>query len=227
VHSAALAPAFARRKVYIVGEAERMVVREGAEEAAGAFLKLLEEPSARTNIIVTTSEPGALIPTIRSRLVAVRVPPLGAADVDAVLAEPAMQQAVVEAGGPTNLAEQRRIAAGAPGSLLAGAEWAEALARAGSILDAATGGDRREQMKTALLQGSNKARGAFSTALDALTSLLHDRVRSATERGQERSAAALARALDDVELAKERAAGNVSPQLITSELIRQLEESFR
>lgn len=223
VHSASLAPALAHRKVYILGEAERMVVREDAEEAAGAFLKLLEEPSARTNIILTTSEPGALIPTIRSRLVAVRVPPLGAADVDAVLAEPAMRQAVADAGGPTSLAEQRRIAAGAPGSLLAGAEWADALARAGRMLDAAGGGDRGEQMKTALLQGSSKARGAFTTALDALTSLLHERVREATERGQDRTAASAARALDEVELAKERAAGNVSPQLITSELVRQLE----
>jgi DNA polymerase-3 subunit delta' len=223
VHSASLAPAFAHRKIYILGEAERMVVREDAEEAAGAFLKLLEEPSPRTNIILTTSEPGALIPTIRSRLVAVRVAPLGAAEVDAVLTEPGMQQAVVDAGGPANLAEQRQIAAGAPGSLLAGAEWVEALARAGRMLDAASGGDRREQMKTALLQGSSKARGAFTTALDALTSLLHQRVRTATERGQDQLAAAAARALDDVELAKERAAGNVSPQLITSELMRQLE----
>ena len=226
VRSASLAPALAHRKVYILGEAERMVVREDAEEAAGAFLKLLEEPPARTHIILTTSEPGALIPTIRSRLVAVRVPPLGAADVDAVLAEPAMQDAIVDAGGPGNVAEQRRLANGAPGSLLAGAEWAEALARAGRILDAAGNGDRREQAKTALLQGSTKARGAYTTTLDALTSLLHDHVRAAVERGNERSAAATARALDKVELAKERAAGNVNPQLVTSELIRQLAEAF-
>lgn len=222
VHSASLAPALANRKTYILGEAERMVVREDAEEAAGAFLKLLEEPPPRTHIILTTSEPGALIPTIRSRLVAVRVPTLGASDVDAVLSEPAMNDALKEAGAPASLPEQRRLAAGAPGSLLAGAEWAEALERAGRILDAASGGDRREQMKTALLQGSSKARGAFSTALDALTSLLHERVRSAAERGSHDSASAAACALDQVELAKERAAGNVSPQLIVSELIRRL-----
>jgi DNA polymerase-3 subunit delta' len=137
-----------------------------------------------------------------------------------------MRDAIAEAGGPANIAEQRRLAAGAPGSLLAGAEWAEALARAGRILDAASNGDRREQTKTALLQGSNKARGAYTTTLDALTSLLHDRVRAAIERGNERSAAAAARALDDVERAKERAAGNVNPQLVTSELIRQLEGAF-
>ena len=223
VHSAAMAPALAARKIYILGEAERMVVREDAEEAAGAFLKLLEEPPARANLILTTSEPGALIPTIRSRLVAVRVPALGAAEVDAVLAEPAMREAIVAAGGPANPTEQRRLAAGAPGALLGGAEWGEALARARRMLDAASNHDRKEQMKTALMQGSSKARGAFSTALDALTTLLHERVRAAADRGHAGGATAAARALDEVELAKLRASGNVNPQLITSELLRKLE----
>lgn len=224
VLSAAMAPALAARKIYILGEAERMVLREGAEDAAGAFLKLLEEPPHSANIILTSSEPGALIPTIRSRLVAVRVPAMGSADVDAVLAEPAMQAAIGAAGGPRTLAEQRRVANGAPGSLVAGAEWADALARARRILDAASNRDRREQSRTALMQGSSKARGAFSTSLDALTTLLHERVRVAAELGNDSTANASARALDCVEAAKERATGNVNPQLITSELMRQLEQ---
>ncbi len=223
VQSAALAPALGSRKVYIVGDAERMVLREGAEESAGAFLKLLEEPPARANIILTSSEPGALIPTIRSRLVAVRVTPLGAADVDAVLAEPAMREAIAAAGGPSSAAEQRRLAAGAPGALLSGTEWADALARARRILDTASSANRKEQMKTVLVQGSNRARGAFSTSLDALTTLLHEGVRASVDRGNARDAAAAARALDVVERAKERAAGNVNPQLVTAELIRRLE----
>lgn len=222
VHSAAMAPALAARKVYVLGEAERMVLRDGAEEAAGAFLKLLEEPPARATIILTSSEPGALIPTIRSRLVAVRVPAMGAADVEAVLAEPAMREAVAAAGVPTALAAQVRLAAGAPGALLGRAEWGDALARARRMLDAATSRDRREQVRTALMQGSNRARGAFSTSLDALTTLLHERVRSGADRGAAEAAGA-ARAMGCVELAKERATGNVNPQLITSELLRQLE----
>lgn len=223
VHSAALAPALAERKVYLLGEAERMVLRDGAEEAAGAFLKLLEEPPARATIVLTSSEPGALIPTIRSRVVAIRVPPMGAADVEAVLAEPAMGEAVAAAGAPGSITEQVRLAAGAPGALLGGAEWGEALARARRMLDAASSRDHREQMRTALLQGSNRARGAFSTALDALTTLLHERARSAAERGSGRAASGAARALACVEVAKEQATGNVNPQLITSELLRQLE----
>lgn len=223
VQSAAFAPALAARKIYILGESERMVLREGAEEAAGAFLKLLEEPPAKANLILTTSEPGALIPTIRSRLVAVRVAAMGAADMNAVLDEPAMREAIAAAGGPKTLEEQRRVANGAPGALVAGAEWADALVRARRMLHAASNGDRREQARTALLQGPSKARGAFSTSLDALTTLLHDRVRAAAESGNAAAARAAARALDVVEVAKARATGNVNPQLITSELLRQLQ----
>jgi DNA polymerase-3 subunit delta' len=223
VQSAALAPALAARKIYVIGEAERMVLRDGAEESAGAFLKLLEEPPTLANIVLTSSEPGALIPTIRSRLIAVRVPALGAADVDAVLAEPAMREAVAAAGGPRNVAEQRRLAGGAPGVLLGGGEWAEALVRARRMLDAASARDRKDQMKTALMQGSARARGAFSTALDALTTLLHERLRAAVARGNAHDATSTARALDVVERAKEHATGNVNPQLITSELLRKLE----
>ena len=61
------------------------------------------------------------------------------------------------------------------------------------------------------------------TSLDALTTLLHDRVRAAAERGNGAAASAAARSLDLVEAAKNRATGNVNPQLITSELLRQLE----
>ena len=223
VQSAALAPALAARKIYILGEADRMVLREGQEDSAGAFLKLLEEPPAKATIILTTSEPGALIPTIRSRLVAVRVPAMATADVDAVLAEPAMQVAIARAGGPKRIEEQRRVANGAPGALVAGAEWADALVRARRMLDAAANGDRREQTRTALMQGSNKARGAFSTALDALTTLLHERMRAAADRGHVPQARSAAQALDLVEAAKNRTTANVNPQLITSELLRGLQ----
>src|SRR5205085_12648618 len=87
VQAAALSPAMARRKVFIIGDAERMVAQEGNDYAANAFLKLLEEPPANTTIILTSSEPGALLPTIRSRVISVRVPPLAEADVRAFLAD--------------------------------------------------------------------------------------------------------------------------------------------
>ncbi len=223
VQSAALAPAMAARKIYIVGDAERMVVREGAEEAAGAFLKLLEEPPARATIILTSSEPGALIPTIRSRVVAIRMAPLSRADTESVLREPAMAEAVAQAGAPGSVDEQLRVASGAPGALLQGAAWADAIQRARALLEA-TAGNRQEQARTALLQGSNKARGSFTTTLEALTALLHERIQGLVTRGAPRRASDAARAINAVEQAKERATANVNPQLITSELIRNLRE---
>jgi DNA polymerase-3 subunit delta' len=225
--SASLLPALGSRKVYVLGEADRLVVREDAELAAGAFLKLLEEPPPRTTIILTSSEPGALIPTIRSRVVALRIPPLSTEAVDAVLAEPAMRAAVAAAGIPQRPDEQRRLAGGAPGALLARGEWADALARARAMLEAAVAGDRREQLRAALVQGGARARGAFSTSLDALTTLLHERARAAVERGNGHGARVAATAIDAVEEAKERATGNVNPQLITSELLRRLEATLR
>ncbi|PYP78932.1 MAG: hypothetical protein DMD35_09970 [Gemmatimonadetes bacterium] len=226
-HSASLLPALAARSVYVLGDADKLVVREDAEFAAGAFLKLLEEPPPRATIVLTSSEPGALIPTIRSRVVALRVPPLSPAAVDAVLAEPAMREALSAVDVPPRAEEQRRLAHGAPGALLAQGEWLGALARARSLLDAATASDRREQMRASLGQGGAKARGAFTTALDALTMLLHERSRAAVERGNHRGARIAARALDLVEDAKELATGNVNPQLITSELLRRLEAALR
>ena len=48
---------------------------ETIKYAANAFLKLLEEPPPGTSIILTSCEPGALLPTIRSRVVTMRMGP--------------------------------------------------------------------------------------------------------------------------------------------------------
>jgi hypothetical protein len=82
-------------------------------------------------------------------------------------------------------------------------------------------------MKAAFVQGGFGARGTFAETLDMLTLLLHGRVREAVERRDDRSAAGTARALELVELAKERAAGNVSPQLVTASLLRDLGDLVR
>jgi hypothetical protein len=60
--------------------------------------------------------------------------------------------------------------------------------------------------------------------LDALTALLYERARDSAERGDARGASAASRAIDAVESAKLRAAGNVSPQLLGASLVRQLAE---
>jgi DNA polymerase-3 subunit delta' len=73
-----------------------------------------------------------------------------------------------------------------------------------------------------LSQGGSGARGKFSDTLDALTSLLHDRARSAAERGEDNRARGAAHAIAVVERTKELATGNVNPQLLTAALLRDL-----
>src|SRR4029079_16580595 len=94
VRTAAMSPALARRKVFVIGDAERMVPQEGSDAAANPFLKLLEEPPADTTLVLTSSESGALLPTIRSRVVSVRVPRLADDEVRAFLADERVSKAV-------------------------------------------------------------------------------------------------------------------------------------
>jgi DNA polymerase-3 subunit delta' len=78
-------PAAGHRKVFVFGDAERMVPQESSPEAANALLKLLEEPPADTTLILTSSVPDELLPTIRSRVLPVRLLPLAREEVAAYL----------------------------------------------------------------------------------------------------------------------------------------------
>ena len=225
VQQAAVSPALGRRKVFVVGDAERMAVNEEKAEAANAFLKLLEEPPADTIIILTSSEPGALLPTIRSRVVAVRVPPLGEEDMRAFLADPAVVARIGETSGAA-LDKRLREAGGAPGALVGGDDRQAAERGARTLLDA-TSGERALRYRTAMAQGASRARGAFSDTLDALTVALHGNAREAVRRNRPAAALAAARGMDAVERARELATGNVNPQLLTARLLRELAEGAR
>jgi len=222
VQKAATSPAVGRRKVFVVGDADRMVSQEGADQAANAFLKLLEEPPADTTIILTSSEPGALLPTIRSRVVSFRCAPLAEADVRAFLADPVVA-AELDARDdlPGRLDDRLAMASGAPGALLAGTAWRAALDSAHDLLKAAERRDA-ERYAIALGQGVSNARGAFADTLDALNVVLRDRVRAAIARGDEQGAYGASQGIDAVARAQTRADGNVNPQLVASRLIREL-----
>jgi DNA polymerase-3 subunit delta' len=222
VQQAVMSPAIGKRKIFIIGDAERMVPQEGSEQAANAFLKLLEEPPADTTIVLTSSEHGALLPTIRSRVVSIRVPLVAPKDVREFLADGAVARHLAsEETLPAAEAERVAFAGGAPGRLLAGAAWAKALDNARRLLDA-VGGKPGAGYEAAWSQAASKARGSFADTLDALTIALHERARASAGRG-DRSALGASRAVAAVEVAKERIDGNASPQLITINLIRELE----
>ncbi len=69
----------------------RVVIVDSADEmnpsAANAILKLLEEPPARTVLLLISHQPSGLLPTIRSRCRELRLSPLDAPDMAAALAQ--------------------------------------------------------------------------------------------------------------------------------------------
>ena len=227
IDAASKRPAMARRSVFVVGNAERMVAQEGADMAANAFLKLLEEPPAGMTLILTTSEKGALLPTIRSRVVTLRMAPLSPDEMMAMVRDPAMQRKL------GTLREDDAIAAagGAPGILLAAGHSDEVVTRARELVAAAllpTSADgTATRVKVAAKQGNAGARGAFSDMLDATTALLHDRTKALVHAGHEADARRTARALLEVEQAKRRAYNNISPQLITAALLDAMHQALR
>jgi DNA polymerase-3 subunit delta' len=67
-----VSPAVAPRKVAILYEVDRLNTA-----AANVFLKTLEEPPANTTLLLLTTRPYALLPTIRSRVLHFRFPSSG------------------------------------------------------------------------------------------------------------------------------------------------------
>lgn len=222
VQQASLTPAMGTRKVFVIGDADRMVPQEGAEFAANAFLKLLEEPSAKTSLILTSSEPGALLPTIRSRAVAVRVPPLATSAMRAFLSDPVVASALDESGAPRSMSERLSLAAGAPGQLFADESRGRSIAAARKLMDAALAKNESARYAAAMSVGGSGARGSFTDTLDAMLVLIGERMRAALHDADEARALGASRSADAVTRARERAGGNANPQLITARLLKEL-----
>jgi DNA polymerase-3 subunit delta' len=213
----ALTPFRARRKVIVLGDAERLVVQEANLEAANALLKVLEEPPADTVLILTAAEPQTLLATIRSRAVPVRVGRVS----DAPLREYLTRE--VGVGGRGAELELRVLEAdGRPGRVLGTAGDAAAGKRARALLDAIAAGPHA-WAALALGQPPWGARGGFAETLDALAMVLRDRLTAAADAGDRRALGEALDALAAVDAVQETLGTNVNPQLALAELARKLE----
>jgi DNA polymerase III subunit delta' len=81
IHEIYFRPTEGRERVYIFSDADFM------KEAANALLKILEEPPEFATIFLLTDNPSALLPTIRSRSMHLRLAPLAASDIEDYLAK--------------------------------------------------------------------------------------------------------------------------------------------
>jgi DNA polymerase-3 subunit delta' len=127
----------------------------------------------------------------------------------------------------STIEERVRLAAGAPGRLLAGEGPAKAMAAARKLYDAAVAPATSALYAAGLAQGAASARGVFSDVLESLIVLLNERVRDAVKKQNDLLALRTSRAVEAVARAQEHADGNVNPQLITTKLLQELRATLR
>lgn len=213
---AALTPVEAKRRIFVLGEADRLVPQEASQEAANALLKFLEEPPRNTWVVLTTTEPERVLPTIRSRAVPLRLGRLPDAEVRG-FAERFLQPAP----GAAAIDAMVRRADGAIGRLVTDGERSEkAAAEARALLDAVKAGSGA-RFERSLRQAPWSARGGFTDLLDALALELAHRARAAADQPE---AGQLVTALTRVQVARAEAQGNVNPQLLLASLAGELAE---
>ncbi|MEJ2203936.1 MAG: hypothetical protein P8170_07485 [Gemmatimonadota bacterium] len=235
-------PNMAPVQVFIVADAEYLVPQEASQEAANALLKLLEEPPPATRFILTSSEPGRLLPTIRSRSVPLHLARMEADEVSAFLqhhrqVDPEVAARAARLGqGSIGRALGFLPDEGEPGPF-------EARRRDGfELVKAALSRHRSDGYAVALglpPAGARKLVELFAHVEDWLRDLAavaagaEERVVSQDALSQLRALArdsgvtpaGLAAGLPAVEEARELARGNVNPQLVVSGLMSRLRQT--
>lgn len=229
--------------VFIIGDAELLVPQEASQEAANALLKLLEEPPGDARFILTSSEPGSLLPTIRSRTVPLHLGTL----TDEQVRDALVERLEVDAEGAAWAA---RLGHGSLGRALG------FLPESGDDDDKKGPLDELRRQAFLILRTALHPRGSGRHALAlgyppagarALLDLLqfleewvrdlgavlslaeervfhHDAVEGLRELGR-RSGVVAARvpgALPAIERARVLSRGNVNPQLVVAGLVREL-----
>ena len=241
---AAKRPTMAEGPVFIVGQAELLVPQEASPEAANALLKLLEEPPGASRFILTSSEPGLLLPTIRSRTVPLHVPPLSRDDVRGFLEEH------VE-GEPKVMEWAAHLSQGSPGRAMAflpdegePGPLEGLRRRAFDLVVAATATDIGAGYTLAISfppAGARRLIDLFSFVEEWLRDLAAAAVGAdhlvfnfdaLAQLKQHVDAASISasdvpRGFPAVERARELARGNVNPQLVVSGLVRDLRRALR
>ena len=214
--SVALTPYEGSRKVVIIGDAERLIVQEASQEAANALLKVLEEPPADTVFIATAADPQSLLPTIRSRLVPIRIGRVGDEQVRAFL-----ENEIAESLDAEEIDRRIALADGCIGRTLHADRDSNMAESASRMLAAITAGPA-EWATAAMGQASWGARGDFTALLDGMSLVLRSEL-ATPETSTERKQTCLD-ALKRVQETRMDAAGNINPQLALAVLAGDLEK---
>ncbi|WP_419949500.1 ATP-binding protein [Candidatus Palauibacter sp.] len=233
-------PSMARKAVFVVEDADRMVPQSASPEAANAFLKLLEEPPDFAWIVLTSSRPEALLPTIRSRSVPLRVAPVATDSVAAYLTDqlgaPPDRALAVARRADGAVYRARRLMRTTESEDSDTSETA-----ADQLLAAALDGSPAARYRTASRYSARGARGNLGPALEDLRVRLRDllcvavdaasqahdadRVQRLTRGGAVTDRAVL-HALGSVERALEGVGRNMNPQATIALLLQEMGAAF-
>lgn len=242
---ATASPAMGSRKIFVIGDAEALVPQEASPEAANALLKILEEPPADTTFILTAADPDALLPTIRSRVLPVRVRPLPVKAVEAALTEHA-------GADPKRARLAAHLSEGSIGRALAflpDEDEAGALeslrVQARQLLEAAAAAKPNARLAAAHALPPAGARGAFLDTLDFLSLWVRDLAAAAegaddlivnadartrlAELARQLPAASTgaATALREIEYARGLTTFNINPQLALASVLTGVGRALR
>ena len=171
---AARKPLEARRRVFIIDDAETMT-----EQAANALLKTLEEPPMESVLILLTSELARLLPTIRSRCQIYHFAPLGLAEIERFLRE-RFQRPEEE------IRLLARLSGGRIGKALSIdlSVYREMRHEALELLAVLSAGDRVRLIRAAEYWGRRLDREEFERRLEVLAHVLADVLRLQLEAGE-------------------------------------------
>ena len=152
-------------RVFIVEDAEYM-----NDQAANALLKTLEEPAVTTHLILTTTNPMALLQTIRSRCQMIRLAPIPFSEIETFL----MTQTGMKPGDAALLARTSRGSLGNALSVDVD-DYRERRQSMLNILRALTiTGNRVQLLRSAEELATAKDRGDYERSLDVLETLIRD-----------------------------------------------------
>jgi DNA polymerase-3 subunit delta' len=154
-----------KARLFLVEEAHRL-----NENSSNALLKTLEEPPVTSHLILITSRPASLLPTIRSRCQWVRFGPLSPAEIEAHLLK----------GKQVSPADARLLAFVARGSigralgtnLDSYREQREAMMNVVGAL--ALTNDRARLLRASEEMNDAKRKDEYEPRLDVLATLIHD-----------------------------------------------------
>lgn len=153
-----------KERVFLVDDADKL-----NDASANALLKVLEEPPPTSHLILITSRPAMLLPTIRSRCQMIRFSPVSSPEIERHLLENRLAK-----GSEAQL--RARVATGSLGRSVTGGfdDYVEQRDEMFAVLKALALDDRIQLLRSAEEFNSAQHKDDYETRLDILESLIRD-----------------------------------------------------